>query len=99
MQLSRRRALYVLILLVGAAWIVASADRAGTSTAGRIPAPQKGFLAPDFTLSDPQGKSYTLSHLRGQAVVVNIWATWCPPCKEEMPALEAAYHQYQAQGL
>ena len=99
MQPTPRRALSVVILLAGLAWIAASADRTGASTAGRIPAPQKGFLAPDFTLADPQGKSYTLSTLRGQAVVVNVWATWCPPCKEEMPALEAAYRQYRSQGL
>ncbi len=99
MQPIQRRALYLLIVLAGLGWIFATADRAGQSTAGRIPAPQKGFAAPDFTLADPKGQKYTLSELRGKAVVLNIWATWCPPCQAEMPTLEKFYKQYQTQGL
>src|SRR5512133_794085 len=99
MQPSRRRGLSLLILMAGLAWIAASADHTGASTAGGIPAPQKGFLAPDFTLADPHGRTYTLSGLRRQALIVNVWATWCPPCKGEMPALEAAYRKYGTQGL
>jgi len=99
MQPIHRRGLYVLLLLGGLAWIFASADRAGQSTAGRIPAPQKGFLAPDFSLADPAGRTYTLSQLRGKPVVVNMWATWCPPCRAEMPEIEAQYERYAPQGL
>ena len=99
MQPIPRRALYLLLLLGGAAWIFASADRSGMSTAGRIPAPQMGFLAPDFTLADPKGNQYHLAGLRGKAVLVNLWATWCPPCRAEMPAIEKYYEQYQSQGL
>ncbi len=99
MQPIQRRGLYLLLLLAGAAWIFASADRSGTSTAGRIPAPQKGFLAPDFTLADPKGNQYHLASLRGKPVLVNLWATWCPPCRAEMPAIEQYYEQYKAQGL
>lgn len=89
----------MLLLLGGLVWIFASADRTGQSTAGRIPAPQKGFLAPDFSLADPQGRVYTLSQLRGKPVIVNMWATWCPPCRAEMPAIEAQYERYASQGL
>ncbi len=99
MQPIQRRGLYLLLLLAGAAWIFASADRSGTSTAGRIPAPQKGFLAPDFTLADPRGSQYHLASLHGKPVLVNLWATWCPPCRAEMPAIEQYYEQYKAQGL
>lgn len=99
MQPIQRRGLFLLVLLAGAAWIFASADRSGTSTAGRIPAPQKGFLAPDFTLADPKGNEYHLEALRGKAVLVNLWATWCPPCRAEMPAIEQYYEQYGKQGL
>ncbi len=99
MQPIQRRGLYLLILAAGLVWIAASADRTGVSTGGRIPAPQKGFLAPDFRLADPKGKYYSLSALRGQAVLVNLWATWCPPCQAEMPAIEKYYEQYRGQGL
>src|SRR5512141_2463494 len=99
MQPIQRRGLYLLLLIAGFAWIFASADRTGASTAGRIPAPQKGFAAPDFSLADPNGQRHTLTELRGKAVVLNIWATWCPPCRAEMPALETFYKRYQRQGL
>ncbi len=72
MQRTRRRVLYGIFLLAGLVWIVLSADRLGASTAGRVPAPQKGFLAPDFTLTTPTGERITLSELKGNAVLVNI---------------------------
>jgi peroxiredoxin len=53
------------------------------------PAPAvAGDMAPDFTLEDTKGNKVTLSSLRGKVVMVNFWATWCPPCKEEMPSME-----------
>lgn len=50
-----------------------------------------GKLAPDFTLMDRKGKTWTLSQLEGQVVFVNFWATWCAPCREEMPSMEKLY--------
>jgi len=53
----------------------------------------------DFTLTDLQGKSWHLRDLRGKVVLVNFWATWCPPCRKEMPDLQALYDKYKDQGL
>ncbi len=52
--------------------------------------------APDFRLPTPDGASLRLSDLRGQVVLLNFWATWCAPCKAEMPALNALQHEYGA---
>jgi peroxiredoxin len=53
----------------------------------------------NFTLQDLQGKSWTLKDLRGKVVLVNFWATWCPPCRKEMPDLEALGKRFKDQGL
>jgi len=53
----------------------------------------------NFTLTDMEGKSWTLKDLRGQTVLVNFWATWCPPCRKEMPDMEALYQEFKSQGL
>jgi peroxiredoxin len=53
----------------------------------------------DFTLSDLQGKSWHLRELKGKVVLVNFWATWCPPCRKEMPDLQALYDKYKDQGF
>jgi peroxiredoxin len=53
----------------------------------------------NFTLSDLNGHSWTLSDLKGKVVLVNYWATWCPPCRKEMPDLEALYQDFQSEGL
>lgn len=58
-----------------------------------------GDAAPDFTLADLDGDQYRLSDLRGQPVVLNFWATWCAPCRVEMPELQAAYDRHLEDGL
>src|SRR5437763_6436522 len=53
----------------------------------------------DFTLSDLQGNPWHLRDLKGKVVLVNFWATWCPPCRKEMPDLQALYDKYKDQGF
>ena len=53
----------------------------------------------DFTLSDLDGAKWTLKEQRGKVVALNFWATWCPPCRKEMPDLETLYRQFKDQGL
>ncbi|MBI3161410.1 MAG: TlpA family protein disulfide reductase [Chloroflexi bacterium] len=97
MQKNQRIILYILTLIAGASWIILSGGKTGEAV--DMSAPQAGFTAPDFALSTASGEKYTLSELRGQAVLVNLWATWCPPCRAEMPAIEKVYLEYKDQGF
>jgi peroxiredoxin len=67
--------------------------------AGAAAATAPGHRAPDFVLTDLQGKQLKLSDLRGKAVVLNFWATWCPPCKAEIPWFIQMQKRYGAEGL
>ena len=67
--------------------------------AGPPPNPKEGFTAPDFTLDLLGGGEITLSELQGNPVVLNLWATWCGPCRKEMPAIENVYRNYKGLGL
>lgn len=60
---------------------------------------QKGNLAPDFELVTTEGKHIKLSELRGKRLIVNMWATWCPPCKAEVPELERFYEEHHNEGI
>jgi peroxiredoxin len=54
----------------------------------------KGDMAPDFTLTTLDGKKVQLSDLKGKKIIVNFWATWCPPCKAEMPHMQNYYEDF-----
>lgn len=58
-----------------------------------------GKQAPDFALSDLNDKPYRLSDFRGKVVFLNFWATWCKPCREEMPSMEVLYKNFEKDGL
>ncbi len=60
---------------------------------------QVDYPAPDLTLTTLGGDPVSLSDYIGQVVLVNLWATWCPPCREEMPTLQAFYEKYKSEGF
>ena len=60
---------------------------------------EKRISAPDFVLEEPSGKRIHLRDLRGRLVFLNFWATWCVPCREEMPAMETLHREFGAKGL
>lgn len=87
----RRVLLLCLIGLVGYAIYQVSTDNGGK--------PVEGDKAPDFTLTTLDGKQRSLSELKGKAIMLNFWGTWCPPCKTEMPAIQQAYIMNKNRGF
>ncbi len=67
--------------------------------AGHVAAREVSGPAPDFTLKSRSGENIKLSELRGQVVMLNFWASWCGPCRQEMPLLEQIYRRYQPLGF
>ena len=100
LQSSRRWLAFTLAtLLLGAAWTWFSRVPASVASAGQIPSPREGFPAPDFTLNTVGGGPATLSAYRGQVVIVNLWASWCGPCRAEMPAIQQVDAANRHRGL
>ena len=64
-----------------------------------LAAAKVGQPAPALVVEELNGQNFNLAALRGKVVVINFWATWCQPCRREMPALDAFYRQYHGQGL
>jgi len=88
------------LLGVGGLWTFLSRVPPASGAGGAPPASaREGFSAPDFTLDLLGGGQTTLSKLRGRVVIVNLWTSWCPPCRAEMPAIQAAYVANKSRGL
>lgn len=81
----------IVIFVVAIALILISVKREETPRTKAV----VGLNAPEFSLSDPSGKTYTLSELKGSVVFINFWATWCPPCIEEMPSIQNLYNGFK----
>ncbi|MEM7343840.1 MAG: redoxin domain-containing protein [Chloroflexota bacterium] len=84
-----------------AAWLAGIEETAEIEILYEPPAeaPRVGAVAPDFTLTNLNGEQVSLSQFRGQPVVVNFWATWCVPCRKEMPTFQQAFEKHQGEGL
>lgn len=82
-------AIAVLALVFGIVWLQSS----------KYEPPKVGKAAPDFALVDLNDKEVRLSNLRGKVVFLNFWATWCKPCKEEMPSMEVLHKNFEKDGL
>lgn len=82
-------AVAILVLAFGAVWLQSS--KYEPLTVGKV--------APDFSLPDLQDRTIRLSDFRGKVVFLNFWATWCKPCKEEMPSMEVLYKTFEGDGL
>ena len=92
--------LTAMVLALGAVWTFLSRVPPAATTGGAPPpSAREGFSAPEFTLDLLGGGQVTLSNLRGKVVMVNLWASWCPPCRAEMPAIENVYQAYKDRGF
>jgi peroxiredoxin len=86
--------------LLGGAWLAVSrAPTQEAASAALAEAPLAGYRAPEFTLTSTQGEEIRLADFRGRPVVLNFWATWCPPCRAEMPEFQAASVKYNGQAV
>jgi peroxiredoxin len=78
--------------LISVAFIIAAACAGAGGSQTDVP-------APDFSLRDLQGRIHSLAEYRGKVLVLNFWATWCPPCRAEIPDFVEAYNELSSQGL
>jgi cytochrome c biogenesis protein CcmG, thiol:disulfide interchange protein DsbE len=92
--MNRWHLFFVALLIAGPLWLWSSRLPVTANQGELTPEPAVGRPAPDFTLTTVAGETVQLSALRGQPVVLNFWATWCGPCRNEMPALEAASQRF-----
>jgi thiol-disulfide isomerase/thioredoxin len=97
-----KKTILILVVVVAATLAVYFADKATrvhTSASGRAIAPKAGEPAPDFSVKDLHDRSVNLSDYKGKVVLVNFWATWCDPCREEIPWLIALQNKYSPKGF
>jgi peroxiredoxin len=88
---------FLIVILFGILILLQTKDSLFNQSSG--PGLKKGLPAPDFTLPGLDGKMVRLADYKGKVVLINIWATWCPPCVEEMPSMEKLYRELKGEGF
>lgn len=96
MQRKSRILILVVAGILAAGWFVVTARRRGPATTAQSGQPRQ---APNFSLPDLSGQKLSLSSYRGKVVLLDFWATWCAPCREEIPRFVEMQDKYRAQGL
>ena len=96
---SLKLSLTILFVVIAAALVILLLRNERESTVTSIKQIQVGLPAPDFTFPDLNGQQVSLSEHRGKVVLVNIWATWCPPCRQEMPSMQKLYERFNGENF
>ena len=95
----KSKILIIFLVIVGVGVIVLLQTKDSFLNLSGKPRLGKGVPAPDFTLPDLDGKMVSLADYKDKVVLLNIWATWCPPCVEEMPSMEKLYQELKDEGF
>ena len=89
----------LLLLLTFSLLTACKPNKDSSAERGLGEGPRVGYRAPNFRLKNLEGKEISLASFKGKVVFLNFWATWCVPCKIEMPSMEALYQEYKEDGL
>ena len=89
--------IFLIVILFGILILLQTKDSFYNPSSGS--GPENGLPAPNFSLPDLDGQMVSLADYKGKVVLLNIWATWCPPCLEEMPSMEKLYQELKGEGF
>ncbi|MCG6943739.1 MAG: TlpA family protein disulfide reductase [Deltaproteobacteria bacterium] len=96
---SLKLSLTILFVVIASVLVILLLRNGRDSTTPTTKQIQVGFPAPNFIFPDLKGQQISLSDQRGKVVLVNIWATWCPPCKQEMPSMQKLYEKFKGENF